>query len=166
MKNLALHLTFFSFFFSLFFLINVICRRTRGVYRTGCRSFPSLFNILWNRYLRPSMKFHNSIQTLLNLHLFIYLRIFLIRFSQSPNAGIQNAQLFENSVLEYKRNQILLNLARSIFEEQNNLECLVKKIMKEARDLLKCERCAVFLVDLECCEAVRGFSFFTTFHTI
>lgn len=26
--------------------------------------------------------------------------------------------------------------------------------MKEARDLLKCERCAVFLVDLECCEAV------------
>jgi hypothetical protein len=30
----------------------------------------------------------------------------------------------------------------------------VTKIMKEARDLLKCERCAVFLVDLECCEAV------------
>ena len=74
----------------------------------------------------------------------------LIRVS----TGIQNAQLFENSVLEYKRNQILLNLARSIFEEQNNLECLVTKIMKEARDLLKCERCAVFLVDLECCEAV------------
>lgn len=70
------------------------------------------------------------------------------------STGIQNAQLFENSVLEYKRNQILLNLARSIFEEQNNLECLVTKIMKEARDLLKCERCAVFLVDLECCEAV------------
>ncbi|KAG5672291.1 hypothetical protein PVAND_002428 [Polypedilum vanderplanki] len=67
--------------------------------------------------------------------------------------GIQNAQLFENSVLEYRRNQILLNLARSIFEEQNNLECLVTKIMREARDLLKCERCAVFLVDLECCEA-------------
>lgn len=71
------------------------------------------------------------------------------------STGIQNAQLFENSVLEYKRNQILLNLARSIFEEQNNLECLVTKIMKEARDLLKCERCAVYLVDLECCEAVR-----------
>lgn len=59
-------------------------------------------------------------------------------------------------MLEYKRNQILLNLARSIFEEQNNLECLVTKIMKEARDLLKCERCAVFLVDLECCESVRA----------
>ncbi|XP_060527749.1 cGMP-specific 3',5'-cyclic phosphodiesterase [Cylas formicarius] len=67
--------------------------------------------------------------------------------------GIQNAQLFEVSVLEYKRNQILLNLARSIFEEQNNLECLVTKIMREAQDLLKCERCAVYLLDLECCEA-------------
>ncbi|XP_055375430.1 cGMP-specific 3',5'-cyclic phosphodiesterase isoform X2 [Condylostylus longicornis] len=67
--------------------------------------------------------------------------------------GIQNAQLFEMSVQEYRRNQILLNLARSIFEEQNNLECLVTKIMTEARELLKCERCAVFLVDLDCCEA-------------
>jgi len=68
--------------------------------------------------------------------------------------GIQNAQLFEMSVQEYRRNQILLNLARSIFEEQNNLECLVTKIMTEARELLKCERCSVFLVDLDCCEAV------------
>lgn len=67
--------------------------------------------------------------------------------------GIQNAQLFEVSVLEYRRNQILLNLARSIFEEQNNLECLVTKIMTEAQDLLKCERCAVYLLDLDCCEA-------------
>ncbi|XP_046384320.1 cGMP-specific 3',5'-cyclic phosphodiesterase-like isoform X2 [Ischnura elegans] len=67
--------------------------------------------------------------------------------------GIQNAQLFEMSVLEYRRNQILLHLARSIFEEQNNLECLVTKIMREARDLLRCERCAVFLLDLECCES-------------
>lgn len=50
--------------------------------------------------------------------------------------------------------QILLNLARSIFEEQNNLECLVTKIMREAQDLLKCERCAVYLMDLNCCEAV------------
>lgn len=68
--------------------------------------------------------------------------------------GIQNAQLFELSVQEYRRNQILLNLARSIFEEQNNLECLVTKIMTEARELLKCERCSVYLVDLECCESV------------
>lgn len=68
--------------------------------------------------------------------------------------GIQNAQLFEMSVQEYRRNQILLNLARSIFEEQNNLECLVTKILTEARELLKCERCTVFLLDLDCCESV------------
>lgn len=68
--------------------------------------------------------------------------------------GIQNAQLFEMSVQEYRRNQILLNLARSIFEEQNNLECLVTKILTEARELLKCQRCAVFLLDLDCCESV------------
>ncbi|XP_014291303.1 cGMP-specific 3',5'-cyclic phosphodiesterase isoform X1 [Halyomorpha halys] len=68
--------------------------------------------------------------------------------------GIQNAQLFEMSVQEFKRNQILLNLARSIFEEQSNLERLVTKIMTEARDLLKCESCAVFLLDTHCCEAI------------
>lgn len=71
--------------------------------------------------------------------------------------GIQNAQLFELSVQEYRRNQILLNLARNIFEEQNNLECLVTKIMTEAKELLKCGRCAVYLLDLECGEAVSSF---------
>lgn len=73
--------------------------------------------------------------------------------------GIQNAQLFEMSVQEYRRNQILLNLARSIFEEQNNLECLVTKILTEARGLLKCKRCAVFLLDLDCCESVSPYFF-------
>lgn len=52
---------------------------------------------------------------------------------------------------------MLLSLARSIFEEQNNLDCLVSKIMTQARDLIKCERCVVFLLDLECEEAVRVF---------
>ena len=28
--------------------------------------------------------------------------------------------------------------------------------MTEARDLLKCEQCAVFLLNTECCEAVSG----------
>ncbi|XP_050437389.1 cGMP-specific 3',5'-cyclic phosphodiesterase isoform X1 [Adelges cooleyi] len=67
--------------------------------------------------------------------------------------GIQNAQLFEKSIQEFQRNQMLLGLARSIFEEQNNLDCLVSKIMTQARDLIKCERCVVFLLDLECEEA-------------
>lgn len=41
---------------------------------------------------------------------------------------------------------------------QNNLECLVTKIMTEARDLLKCERCSVFLLDSDCCEAVSRYT--------
>ena len=41
--------------------------------------------------------------------------------------------------------QILLNLARGIFVEQYSLENLVKKIMREATDLLQCEQAVVFL---------------------
>ena len=42
---------------------------------------------------------------------------------------------------------MLLSLARGIFEEQSDLEKLVQKIMLEAQDLLKCEKCSVYLVD-------------------
>lgn len=61
--------------------------------------------------------------------------------------GLTNAQLFEMSVMEYKRNQVLLNLARGVFEEQTNLDKLIKKIMLDAQGLLKCERCSVYLID-------------------
>ncbi|KAL3863382.1 hypothetical protein ACJMK2_005139, partial [Sinanodonta woodiana] len=61
--------------------------------------------------------------------------------------GLTNAQLFELSVQEYKRNKLLLQLAKGVFEEQSNLEKLVQKIMLESQDLLKCERCSVYLVD-------------------
>ncbi|XP_060580417.1 cGMP-specific 3',5'-cyclic phosphodiesterase-like isoform X2 [Ruditapes philippinarum] len=61
--------------------------------------------------------------------------------------GIMNAQLFEMSVQEYQRNKLLLNLARGVFEEQQNLEKLVQKIMLDAQELLQCERCSVYLID-------------------
>ncbi|XP_076439522.1 cGMP-specific 3',5'-cyclic phosphodiesterase-like isoform X2 [Babylonia areolata] len=64
--------------------------------------------------------------------------------------GITNAQLFEMSVNEFKRNQLLLHLARGIFEEQTNLEKLVQKIMLDAQDLLKCEKCCVYLLEDTC----------------
>ncbi|XP_071828467.1 cGMP-specific 3',5'-cyclic phosphodiesterase-like isoform X3 [Apostichopus japonicus] len=60
--------------------------------------------------------------------------------------GIMNAQLFEMSVTEYKRNQMLLGLARGIFEEQTSLDKMVYKIMVEALTLLRCERCMVFIL--------------------
>ncbi|KAJ8317387.1 hypothetical protein KUTeg_005291 [Tegillarca granosa] len=72
--------------------------------------------------------------------------------------GITNAQLFELSVQEYRRNQMLLNLARGIFEEQNSLQKLVQKIMLDAQELLKCERCCVYLLD----DAMEGEVIFST----
>lgn len=68
--------------------------------------------------------------------------------------GIQNAQLFEVSILEYKKNQLLLSLARSLFQEQMSLDRLVTTIITEAKDLLKCERCTVYLLDLKMYEEV------------
>lgn len=50
-----------------------------------------------------------------------------------------------SSILQFE--QLLLNLARGVFEEQQNLEKLVQKIMLDAQDLLQCERCSVFLID-------------------
>ncbi|KAK7051156.1 hypothetical protein SK128_005938, partial [Halocaridina rubra] len=70
--------------------------------------------------------------------------------------GIQNAQLFDMSVREYKRNQLLLQLARGIFEEQTSLDRLVTKIMTEARELLKCLRCSVYLLDPQMKEEENG----------
>ncbi|XP_059177094.1 LOW QUALITY PROTEIN: cGMP-specific 3',5'-cyclic phosphodiesterase-like [Physella acuta] len=61
--------------------------------------------------------------------------------------GITNAQLFEMSVQEFKRNQLLLHLARGIFEEQTNLERLVQKIMTDAQELLTCQKCLVYLLE-------------------
>ena len=43
--------------------------------------------------------------------------------------------------------QVLLQLARGIFEEQTNLDNCVYKIMLEAQELIACERCMVFLID-------------------
>ena len=43
--------------------------------------------------------------------------------------------------------QVLLDLARVIFEEQNNLDNLIHKIMMHTMSLLQCERCQVMLID-------------------
>ncbi|XP_059082786.1 cGMP-specific 3',5'-cyclic phosphodiesterase-like isoform X2 [Tigriopus californicus] len=77
--------------------------------------------------------------------------------------GIQNAQLFEVSILEYKKNQLLLSLARSLFQEQMSLERLVSTIISEAKDMLKCQRCTVYLLDLKAYNAMES-SFFHVGH--
>lgn len=61
--------------------------------------------------------------------------------------GIKNARLYECSELENRRGQLLLDLARVIFEEQSNLSQLIHKIMVHTQSLLRCERCQVLLID-------------------
>ncbi|XP_077546294.1 dual 3',5'-cyclic-AMP and -GMP phosphodiesterase 11-like [Haemaphysalis longicornis] len=62
---------------------------------------------------------------------------------------LRNAQLYERSELENKRNQVLLDLARMVFEEQSTIEQVVYRIMTHMQSLLECERCQVLLVDHE-----------------
>ncbi|XP_076074511.1 dual 3',5'-cyclic-AMP and -GMP phosphodiesterase 11-like isoform X5 [Mytilus galloprovincialis] len=70
--------------------------------------------------------------------------------------GLKNAQLYEKSLLENRRNQenngvqytlVLLDLARVIFEEQSNVANLIYKIMMHTQSLLQCARCQVMLID-------------------
>ncbi|GAB1599790.1 dual 3',5'-cyclic-AMP and -GMP phosphodiesterase 11-like isoform X2 [Argonauta hians] len=60
--------------------------------------------------------------------------------------GLKNAQQYEKSLLENRRNQVLLDLARVIFEEQHTVANLIHKIMMHTLALLKCEVCQVMLV--------------------
>ncbi|XP_051023034.1 dual 3',5'-cyclic-AMP and -GMP phosphodiesterase 11A [Acomys russatus] len=61
--------------------------------------------------------------------------------------AIANAQLFAASRKEYERSRALLEVVNDLFEEQTDLEKIVKKIMHRAQTLLKCERCSVLLLE-------------------
>ncbi|XP_054713604.1 dual 3',5'-cyclic-AMP and -GMP phosphodiesterase 11-like [Uloborus diversus] len=76
------------------------------------------------------------------------------RYLQFCGIGLRNAQLYERSELENKRNQVLLDLARMVFEEQSTIEHIVYRIMTHTQSLLQCERCQILLVD----ESTKTFS--------
>ncbi|XP_074515332.1 dual 3',5'-cyclic-AMP and -GMP phosphodiesterase 11A [Sebastes fasciatus] len=61
--------------------------------------------------------------------------------------AITNAQLFGASRKEYDRSRALLEVVNDLFEEQTDLEKIVRKIMHRAQTLLKCERCSVQLLE-------------------
>ncbi|OCT61168.1 dual 3',5'-cyclic-AMP and -GMP phosphodiesterase 11A [Xenopus laevis] len=61
--------------------------------------------------------------------------------------AISNAQLFAASRKEYDRSRALLEVVNDLFEEQTDLEKIVKKIMHRAQTLLKCESCSVLLLE-------------------
>ena len=63
--------------------------------------------------------------------------------------GLEKAQLYQNRVREYQQNQLLLTLAKSLFQEQTSLDRLITNIIVEAKNMLNCERCTIFLLDLK-----------------
>ncbi|KAF2366187.1 GAF domain [Trinorchestia longiramus] len=68
-------------------------------------------------------------------------------YLQFCGISIKNAQLYERSQLEVKRNQVLLDLARIIFEEQSTIEQMVYRIMIHMQSLLQCVRVQILLTD-------------------
>ncbi|XP_049817305.1 dual 3',5'-cyclic-AMP and -GMP phosphodiesterase 11 isoform X2 [Aethina tumida] len=67
-------------------------------------------------------------------------------YLQFCGIGLKNAQLYEKSQLEVKRNQVLLDLARMIFEEQSTIEHVVFRILTHTQSLIQCQRVQVLLV--------------------
>ncbi|KAJ3585220.1 hypothetical protein NHX12_013941 [Muraenolepis orangiensis] len=60
---------------------------------------------------------------------------------------LHNAQLYETSQLENRRNQVLLDLASLIFEEQQSLEALLRKIAGTILSFMQAQACTVFIAD-------------------
>ncbi|XP_017486672.1 PREDICTED: dual 3',5'-cyclic-AMP and -GMP phosphodiesterase 11A-like [Rhagoletis zephyria] len=68
------------------------------------------------------------------------------RYLQFCGIGLRNAQLYELSQLENRRNQVLLDLARMIFEKQSTIENIIFRILVHTLSLLQCERAQILLL--------------------
>jgi hypothetical protein len=68
------------------------------------------------------------------------------KYLQFCGIGLRNAQIYERSQLEVKRNQVLLDLAGVIFQEQSTLETTIHRILSHMLCLIQCERAMVLLV--------------------
>ncbi|XP_053484756.1 cGMP-specific 3',5'-cyclic phosphodiesterase isoform X2 [Ictalurus furcatus] len=62
---------------------------------------------------------------------------------------LHNAQLYETSQLENRRNRVLLDLASLIFEEQQSLEVLLRKIAATILSFMQAQECTIFISDDE-----------------
>lgn len=69
-----------------------------------------------------------------------------LQYLQFCGIGIRNAQMYERSQLENKRNQVLLDLARMVFEKQSNIESIIFRILIHILSLLQCERGQILLL--------------------
>nr|XP_006010139.1 PREDICTED: cGMP-specific 3',5'-cyclic phosphodiesterase [Latimeria chalumnae] len=69
---------------------------------------------------------------------------------------LHNAQVYETSLLENRRNQVLLDLASLIFEEQQSLEVILKKIAATILSFMQAQRCTIFIVDEHSSDSFSG----------
>ncbi|XP_069782713.1 cGMP-specific 3',5'-cyclic phosphodiesterase isoform X4 [Narcine bancroftii] len=60
---------------------------------------------------------------------------------------LHNAKVYETSLLENRRNQVLLDLATLIFEEQHSLEVVLKKIAAHIISFMQAQSCTIFIMD-------------------
>ena len=67
------------------------------------------------------------------------------KYLQFCGIGLRNAQLYERSQLEVKRNQVLLDLAGVIFQEQSTIDTLIFRILTHMLSLIRCERSQLLL---------------------
>ncbi|XP_057659841.1 dual 3',5'-cyclic-AMP and -GMP phosphodiesterase 11 isoform X4 [Diorhabda carinulata] len=82
------------------------------------------------------------------------------KYLQFCGIGLRNAHLYEKSQLEIKRNQVLLDLARMIFQEQSTLEHVVYRILLHAQSLIQCQRVQILLTHQDSCASFsRVFDF-------
>ena len=70
------------------------------------------------------------------------------RYLQFCGLGLRNAQIYERSLLEVKRNQVLLDLAGVIFQEQSTLDIMIQRILTHVLSFIQCERAMVLLGEL------------------
>ena len=54
--------------------------------------------------------------------------------------------------------QILLHLAKGLFEDTTKLEVVINKVMQQSMELIPCESCTVLLLDQDCKEVSREFN--------
>lgn len=85
---------------------------------------------------------------LIYISLLYFLQVFS-SYLQFCGIGLRNAQLYEKSQLEVKRNQVLLDLARMIFEEQSTIEHMVFRILTHMQSLIQCQRVQVRFIQLK-----------------
>jgi len=63
--------------------------------------------------------------------------------------ALSNSQMFEQALLECRWSNVLLDLARTLFENLESIDQVVTNIMVNAAALLSCEKCSVFMVDFD-----------------